>query len=107
MKGRQMENEEKIYKNSYRLNKRFSEGRKVYYVWYNPDLGQFLVIDHFYRERYDKYNIMLCASYEEAIAFAFCMNKSLLSPIKDRKKTLNHLEELNEDEKLDRDAQAE
>lgn len=98
---------EKNNENQYRLNKRFNEGEKVYYVWYNPQLGKFLVIDHFYRKCYDQYNIMLCASYEEANAFAFCMNKSLLSPIKDRKRTLYHLEKLNEDEKLDRDAQAE
>ena len=86
--------QEKLHENNYRQNKRFEEGKKVYYVWYNPSLGKFLVIDHIYSENYDKYNIMLCASYEEANAFAFCMNKSLLSPIKDRKITLNHLEEL-------------
>lgn len=85
---------EKNNENQYRLNKRFNEGEKVYYVWYNPQLGKFLVIDHFYRENYDKHNIMLCTSYEEAIAFAFCVNKALLLPIKERKMTLNHLEEL-------------
>lgn len=85
---------EKDNENQYRLNKRFNEGEKVYYVWYNPQLAKFLVIDHFYRENYDKYNIMLCASYEEAIAFAFCMNKALLLSIKERKTTLNHLESL-------------
>lgn len=60
--------------------------------------GRFLVIDHFYRERYDQYNIMLCASYEEADAFAFCMNKSLLSQIKDRKIRLEQLENLQKEE---------
>lgn len=85
---------EKNNEKQYRLNKRFNEGEQVYYVWYNPQLGQFLVIDHIYRENYDKYNIMLCASYDEAIAFAFCMNKSILSQIKERKMRLGQLEQL-------------
>ena len=86
--------QEKPYENNYRQNKRFSEGKKVYHVWYNPSLGKFLVIDHIYRENYDKYNIMLCVSYDEAIAFAFCMNKSILSQIKERKMRLGQLEQL-------------
>lgn len=98
---------EKNNENQYHLNKRFTEGEKVYNVWYNPQLGKFLVIDHFYRERYDQYNIMLCASYEEAVALAFVMNNAVKPHIRWRKLTLCHLEKLNEDEKLDRDAQAE
>jgi hypothetical protein len=90
--------QEKPYENDYRQNKRFSEGQKVYYVWYNPSLGKFLVIDHNYRENYDRYNIMLCASYSEATAFAFCMNKSLLSQIKERKIRLGQLENLAKEE---------
>lgn len=92
----QMETE--IHKNAYHLNKRFNEDQKVYYVWYNPSLGKFLVIDHYYRENYDKYNIMLCASYEEAKVFAFCMNSKLSFEIQERKLRLCQFETLPKEE---------
>lgn len=76
-------------------NRRFDEGKKVYYPWFNSHVGQFLVLDRHYtnigRCHEDKFDMMLCASFDEANALCFCLNNAIKKTIFERKQTIINL----------------
>lgn len=90
-------------------NTRFKDGQKLYYPYFNPQIGSFCIIDKIYKEEdrcgEDKYNLMLCASYAEAEGLCFCLNASIKEDIRNRKLRIHQFEKIHEDETLDRDTQ--
>lgn len=85
-------------------NKRFKEDEKVYFPWFNDQIGKFLVLDKHYK-RFDTHSIMICKTYEEAACLCFCLNASINKDIRNRKLRIHQFEKIHEDEKLDRDTQ--
>lgn len=71
----------------------FTDGKKVYFPWFNSSQGKFVVLDKVFTDGHgfgDRYDIMLCETWDEANTFAYMLNRSIQSTIDQRKELLRN-----------------
>lgn len=78
------------------INTNFEEGQKVYFPWFNTQMGKFIVLDRQFtrvgRCGEDNWDIMLCETWQDASDFAETLNEKIAGIIENRKININNNE---------------
>lgn len=75
------------------LVRKIEEGTKVYFPWFNSSQGKFVVLDKVFTVGHgssDRYDVMLCETWDEANTFAYMLNRSIQPIIDKRKESLRN-----------------
>lgn len=74
------------------VNNRFKDGQKVYFPWFNDQIGSFLVLDKEF-SRSDVHSITVCETYKEADELACALNVQIIHNVNLRKGMIRIKEE--------------